>query len=190
MSPTVLLDIQTNLLVGHLFALSAWKQLWNRPVEPFDRFFARAMIWSVCCFVPVAGYFYYAYPDWSLVYMFDPAGVPSWVGPCVFAGYASGMFFGYLTAAFLLSRARLAAFVGSALFAGFLNVAMFAATWDQYWRLGSVADYRAGKGVPILSDAVFMTRMNVGGALMVLGAVIVLALNWREPAAGAGKAGG
>ncbi|MBI4868215.1 MAG: hypothetical protein HY816_14815 [Candidatus Wallbacteria bacterium] len=180
MSPTVLLDVQTNLLVGHLFALSAWKQLWNKPAAPFDRVFGRAMAWSVGCFVPVAGYFYYAYPDWSLVYMFEPAGVPAWVGPCVFAGYASGMFFGYLTAALLLSRAKLGAFLASAGLALFLNVAMFGATWDQYFVLGTVAEYRAGKAVPIFQDSAFMTRMNVGGALMVLGAVLVLAQNVRE----------
>ncbi len=188
MSKTVLLDIQTNLLVGHLFALSAWRHLWNRPVEPFDRLFARAMGWSLFCFVPVAGYFFYAYPDWSLVYMFDPAGIPVWVGPCIFAGYASGMFFGYLTAAFLLSRARLAGFVCSTLLAAFLNVAMFAATADQYFRLGTVAEYRAGQGVSIFQDAAFMTRMNIGGALMVAGALLVLAWNWREKKLEAGIA--
>ncbi len=177
---TVLLDIETNLLVGHLFALSAWKQTWGQELEPFNRHFARAMAWSACCFVPIAGYFYYAYPDWSLVYLTEPAGVPAWVGPCIFLGYASGMFFGYLTAQLLLSRKKLAAFACSAALAAFFNVAMFAATWDQYLHLGTVASYRAGEAKMMFQDAAFMSRMNIGGALMALGAIVVLALNLLE----------
>ncbi len=180
MIATVLLDIQTNLLVGHLMALSAWTYIGGKDRPVFNRFFWRAMAWSLFCFVPVAGYFYYAYPDWSMVYMTGPAARPAWLGPCIFAAYSGGMFFGYLTAQYLLGRALILPFAASLLYALFLNVAMFAATWDQYTHLGTTAQYLAGQAVPIDSDGAFMLRMNIGGAIMVLSGIAVLAMNLRD----------
>ena len=179
MGPTVLLDVPTNLFVGHLMALSCYRQI-AAESDPFNRWFWRAMGYSVLVFIPVAGYFYYAFPDWSWVYLFRSQELPLFVGPMVLSAYGAGMFFGFLTAQAMIQRGQIRSAVMSMLYALGITLGIFGFTYSEYLHLGSYDQYHAGKAISIFQDANFMKIINQGGAMMVLGAVVILAWNWSE----------
>lgn len=179
MSKTVLLDVPTNLFVGHLMALSCYRQIAGE-TDPFNRWFWRAMGYSVLVFIPVAGYFYYAFGDWSWVYLFRTQELPLFVGPLVLSGYGAGMFFGFLAAQAMIQRGLVRHAIASMLYSLALTLGIFGFTHHQYLHLGSYDSYHAGKSISIFADAPFMQVINVGGAVMVLGAVVILVWNWRE----------
>lgn len=179
MSPTVLLDVPTNLFVGHLMALSCYRQIASE-TDPFNRWFWRAMGYSVLVFIPVAGYFYFAFPDWSWVYLFRSHELPLFVGPMVLSAYGAGMFFGFLAAQAMIQRGMIRHAIASTLYALGVTLGIFGFTHHQYLHLASYDGYHAGKHIPIFQDAGFMQVINLGGAMMVLGAVMILVWNWRE----------
>jgi hypothetical protein len=160
-------------------ALSCYRQI-AKETDPFNRWFWRAMGYSVLVFIPVAGYFYYAYSDWSWVYLFRTEQLPFFVGPLVLSGYGAGMFFGFLSAQAMIQRGMMRQAIASGAYALALTLGIFGFTWKEYMNLGSYESFHAGKAVPIFSDQTFMTVINVGGALMVLGALVILVWNWRE----------
>jgi hypothetical protein len=176
---TVLLDVPTNVFVGCLMALSCYRQI-ARETDPFNRWFWRAMGYSVLVFIPVAGYFYYAYPDWSWVYCFETRKLPFFVGPLVLSAYGAGMFFGFLTAQAMIQRNMLRQAIALMVYALALTLGIFGFTHHQYLHLGTYDAYHAGKAVPFLQDSTFVMVINVGGALMVLAAAVILVWNWRE----------
>jgi hypothetical protein len=176
---TVLLDVPTNLFVGHLMALSCHRQLAGEDA-PFNRWFWRAMAYAFLIFVPVAGLFYYRYPDWSWVYVVRPADVPAWVGPLVLSAYGAGSFYGFLAAHAMIRRGHLGQAAASCAYALAVTLGVFGFTWHQYMNLGTYDTYHAGKATPIAADATFWVVFNGGGACMILGAAAILAWNWWE----------
>lgn len=167
------------MFVGHLMALSCYRQI-ARETDPFNRWFWRAMGYSVLVFIPVAGYFYYTYTDWSWVYCFKPADLPFFVGPLVLSAYGAGMFFGFLVAQLMIQRGMPRQAVASTVYSLALTLGIFGFTHHQYLHRGTYDEYHAGKAIPIFQDPTFMTVINIGGALMVLAAVVILFWNWRE----------
>ena len=160
-------------------ALSCHRQIASDP-DPFNKWFGRAMGYSVIVFIPVAGYFYYQYPDWSWVYLFPSQTLPLFVGPMVLSAYAAGMFFGFLSAQALIQRGLMRTCIASLVYSLLLTLGIFGFTYDQYLHLASYDAYHKGKAIPIFQDPEFMSVINIGGAVMVLAAVVILAWNWHE----------
>jgi hypothetical protein len=176
---TVLLDIPTTLFLGHVMAFSAQRRDRDH-VTPFTPGFRRATGYALFLFVPVAGYFYYAFPDWSWVYLVPDPGQTRPLGPLVLAAYAAGMFYGYLVAQAALRKALRPLFLGSLTVSGALLALTFVLTRHQYLHVGNYAQYHAGTAPVIFHVPDFMLRLNLGGVVMIGGAVAIIGWNWWE----------
>lgn len=121
----------------------------------FATFFALSVQW-----------FLFRWPDWMYSY-FVPASElpPGVVSPFFFvAVVAAGTVGAWVTIQLLRSGRTALAMANTLLGLGFW-IAIWAATWDRYFHVGTWADWMAGTATPLAQAKAFGLEMNVAGAL-------------------------
>ncbi|MBI4574676.1 MAG: hypothetical protein HY722_00250 [Planctomycetes bacterium] len=130
--------------------------------------FWQALVYSLLVWVPVTGWFYYRYTDWSLAYLMDSARVPGYVGPAALFSYVAGIYGGYLGAQCLIQHGHKVAAAVMTVGALGLTLAIYGATADQYAHVGTFAQYHAGLAPPLDQVEGFPMALNLAGALLAL----------------------
>ncbi len=147
--PAILIALVLDLWLGGLFAWCARARIvtggpWSQPSATLVALFGAIIL------CPTTAYLYLAHPDWSWMYLVDPARVPRLsVVPVVGAG-AGALAGGYYGAARILREARdgrllpalLGAVAALGLLAGFL-------ARGRLMRFGSYGDVHAGRALPL-----------------------------------------
>jgi hypothetical protein len=122
---------------------------------------------------PVCLYFYLVYPDWSWMYLVDPARLPWGVGALVFLGHASTLLGGYLAGWWLVRAKREKVLLG---IGGGLLLVLFVMTIvarGRFFHSGSFAEFHDGRaaaaGQSKLGWALAATALAVGASAYLCG---------------------
>lgn len=162
----------TNFVIGHIFIwlarreVRAAKTVWNRPLF-------LSWLYAAAVFVPATGYYYYAHTGWSTVYLRPEEAIPAWFGPVILSFYFLGMVFGTLLAQFWI-RSGLEKFWWLTLLLGvYWYGATWAMTWDEYFHIGTYAQYHAGQAIALKDAPDFTKELNVMGAILAVPGVAI-----------------
>ncbi len=124
------------------------------------------------------GYFFFAYPDWMLVYLQDGAQIYKPVAYLFFLFIMAGCgAAGATTAGWMLVQGRRnwATLISAAGLAAVFSI--WRITWNQYWHVGTYQEFLRG-AAPNLEDVhPFQVAMNVVGALIAV--PFVAGTAWR-----------
>lgn len=187
MVPTILLDMPTNFVLGHLLIWLGRHELkgtsvWTRPLK-------LSWLYSALVFVPITAWFFYAYPAWSTVYLRPEDQIPGWSGPLIVSHYFLGMVFGTLLAQSLLRSNQTRWFFASLACGIFWLAAVWLLTLKEYFSLGTYAEFHAGLARPIFENPTFMMHLNVMGAVMAIPPAILGFLFYKSSRRATSKSG-
>ncbi|MBI4042455.1 MAG: hypothetical protein HY391_03155 [Deltaproteobacteria bacterium] len=183
MIPTVLIDLPASLALGHLFAVigsRALEQYYKKFADTYMKPLSFAMLYMIGCYVPITGYFYFAYPAWSLNYLWDPERIPWFLGLIVVPGYAMMAFIGWVSAAFWIVRKKSWVACLQLFWALSLVAVVCWLTSDAFLHIGDYAQFQLGEAPLLWKERGFFVMMMVMGGLLTAGALVAGYAIWRE----------
>lgn len=165
-----------------LTALSARRQIAAAPplkAEPFDSAFNRGLSCIIAVHLPVAGYFYYAFPDWSLGYLVPATRMPLGFGIALAAIIFNAFFFFYLaTQALIRARRPLTAMIATSQ-VGLLALIFAAIFAEELTHVGSYFAFHAGDLKP-LTWGTGLLEIIIGILFFSVSGTVVLFMNARD----------
>lgn len=177
--PTILLDMPTCFVIGHLFILVAAKEVggqkifWTFPMK-------MSLAYASFIFIPITGWYFYAHTGWSTVYLRDETLIPGWAGPLILSFYFLGMLFGAGLSQALIQAGQLRAAKICLGLGCFWLLSLALLTSDEYAHIGTFAQYHRGIAPLIFSTPQFMTELNIMGALLALPAIAIAIIFYRR----------
>lgn len=177
---TAVIDPPTTLVVGAVTALISMKLITRGGLPEVWRAAMFSVIFSSLYSVAV-GWMFFFRPDWMFVYLFDTSQEPLvvlyavFVFVCVGLGLVSALGVGLL---FHLKKPALA-WTGALSCIATL-VFLIYMTADQYSKVGTTAEYRAGLAKKLTEDGTMVVAMNVVTAVLVVGGVTLIVLQVRR----------
>lgn len=177
---TVLLDPPSTLIFGSVLAVLSGKLIRKNPQAGLKKTVALAAGWSAWYGLCV-GWFFFERPDWMFVYLLDTQKVP--LVPAFLAFWFIVVLygiFGALGTGLLMQQEKKGLAVltaaGAVLSLGFI----FAITLNAYTHVGTFAQYVKDAAPALDADASMKMAMNLSGAGIVAGILVVLFLQFRK----------
>ncbi len=145
--------IATSLLIGSSVSYGARIQIRTLQRHVFTtRYFSALMLLETTIILPVGLYFYMFYPDWSWMYLVNPATLNPGVAVMAFAAYPVSAAMGYLVGYY---SARSNSDFVTLMFMGFLSVGLlllYIAAKNQFLWLGTYDQYHRDVGLAFIAD--------------------------------------
>ncbi len=167
MIPTIILDMPTNFVIGHLLMYLAKNEIqqtqetWTTPLK-------LSWLYSAFIFCPITGWSFYAYPAWATCYLRPEFLIPAWAGPVIVSHYFVGMVFGTLLAQHFIQKNKMKWFWSTLGLGTFWLLSLTVLTFDEYQHIGTYNTYHAGQAKLISDSPEFMTSLNIMGAAIAL----------------------
>lgn len=184
MVATVPLDLPANFGIGALISLASWRRLGVQGASrPFPCVWIAAAYsgWFGATVAP----FYIRYQDWMWAYLFDPSWLPVGVGlPLFCVALAGSGALGAALAGRMVAKRRKGGAWATALGGLALWGVLFALMSDQYFHVGTLAQYRAGEAPYWKEQLKFYKEFQAAGVLMFLPLAVLLPVLWFFPRAG------
>jgi hypothetical protein len=172
---TVPLDIPVNFLTGSLIMLAAGRGI-RAGADLLGRPFRAAVAYSLWFGLTVT-YFYFVYPDWMYAYFLELGWVRLIIGWFVFmAALAAAGACGALATGVWLKRGRRAWIPALYGLVNWLVVMGF--TYDQYFHVGTLAQYRAGQAQPLGEHEAMRRAMSIAGPLEIAPLLLIILVIW------------
>ena len=133
-------------------AISAHRGLMDAQSALRNRYFRDAVAFGFLIFLPAGIFFYTHWPDWSWLYLVNPAVLGDWATAGVWGAYPLTVLLGFALAAVLVRgdspRVSLAVPVIALLAEG--GVSLF--TLDRFFHLSTFEEFAAYAGRPVVSE--------------------------------------
>jgi len=172
---TLFIDVTFNVLVGLALPLAAGERV--RGGAPFfGRYLAAVVLFELFFFMPGGYWLYRTYPDWSLMYVFDPATLP-WLNPLLVAVlYLAAAVAGFSASFAAVRRGRGgAAVAGMAVMIALLG-AIFVWGLKRLMLVGTFSGFGSGTGMTSILHSALSWQL----AIIVVWVVSPLAvIFWR-----------